>query len=79
MPLNEYKALLPHQEGIVPIVPHKAYACFFVPNTNSTKWYYAITVEPVYPKQKLGIVLTSDNELSQGSGDQKVRRQTLGY
>ncbi len=63
MPLHEYKALLPHQEGIVPIVPHEAYACFFVPNTNSTKWYYAITVEPVYPKQKLGIVLTSDNEL----------------
>jgi hypothetical protein len=64
MPLNEYQALLPHQEGILPNVPHEAYACLFVPNTNSTKWYYAITCEPIFPKQKLGIVLTVDNELS---------------
>ena len=63
MPLLEYMELLPHQEGIVAIVPHEAFACIFVPNTNSRKWYYAITVEPVYPKQKLGIVLTADNEL----------------
>ena len=60
---SEYKALLPHQEGIMAIVPHEAYACIFVPKTNSSKWYYAITVEPVYPKQKLGIVLTVENEL----------------
>jgi hypothetical protein len=47
MPLHEYMALEPHQQGIVPIVPHEAFACIFVPNTNSRKWYFAITVEPV--------------------------------
>ena len=68
MPLVEYMELEPHLQGIVPIVTHEAFACFFVPNTNSTKWYFAITVEPVYPKQKLGIVLTVENELKAVKG-----------
>jgi hypothetical protein len=63
MPLLEYIEPESHLQGIVPIVPHEAFACIFVPNTNSSKWYFAITVEPVYPKQKLGIVVTVDNEL----------------
>ena len=56
-------ALQPHHEGIVAIVPHEAYGCFFVSFSNSKKWFYAITMEPVYPGQKLGIVLDQNNEL----------------
>jgi hypothetical protein len=55
-------ALKPHQEGIVPIVPHEAFGCFFIPNTNSKKWFYAITLEPLYPGQKLVIVLDLQNQ-----------------
>ncbi len=62
MTLLEYIEQEPHLQGIVPIVQHETFACIFVPNTNSTKWYFAMTVEPLYPKQKLGIVLTLENE-----------------
>jgi hypothetical protein len=56
-------ALKPHHDGIVAIVPHEAYGCFFVPFSNSKKWFYAITVEPIYPGQKPGIFLDLNNEL----------------
>jgi hypothetical protein len=56
-------ALQPHHEGIVASKPHEAFGCFFVPFSNSKKWFYAITIEPVYPRQKLGIVLDQNNEL----------------
>ncbi len=59
---NYVMALKPHQEGILAIVPHEAFGCFFVPNSNSKKWFYAITLEPLYPGQKLGIVLDLENE-----------------
>ncbi len=62
MVLLEYMEQETHLQGMVPIVPHEAFLCIFVPNTNSTKWYFAMTLEPVYPKQKLGIVLTLENE-----------------
>ena len=52
----------PPEEDITALVPHEAFVCLFVPNTNSKKWFYAITLEPLYPGQKLVIVLDLENQ-----------------
>ena len=44
------------------LVRHEAFLCLFVPNTNSKRWFYAITLEPLFPGQKLAIVLDLSNE-----------------
>ncbi len=42
------------------LVPQQTYCCFLVPFTNSKKWVYGVTLEPVYHGQKLGAVMLED-------------------
>ena len=50
------------EEDPMALVRHETFLCLLVPNTNSKRWFYAITLEPLYPGQKLAIVLDLDNE-----------------